>query len=128
MRFALAIDDEPQRYTEVSSLLLQQGVVLLCTDQYTGVELFLQYGVRSILLDHDLGVLGDTRTITSEILCERSIPCMVVSANPVAAGYLERTLQDYAVPVQRCPVGVPGWASRVVSFVLSSFVPGSDVT
>lgn len=95
IRFVLAIDDSPERYTELSHLLNQDGILLVCMQNPQAVSNFLQTNANiiAILLDHDMPAVNDDHEIfhdwngsyyLREVLPTK-IPVIITSANNTAS-------------------------------------------
>lgn len=119
MRWVLAIDDSPRRYTHLAHKL--QGLIgIVISYDPEAVDFYLNrspYKFCGILLDHDMPI-ENGKWFAEKYLIDRNIPVVVTSHNPGAAVSLEHFLVEWGVPTLRSPAPTEqddSWIRRVTN-------------
>lgn len=104
LRWILAIDDSPKRYTQLAHKLHSRAGIFVTHDPET-VDFYLNhspYKFCGILLDHDMPI-ENGGWFAEKYFIDRNIPVVVTSHNLNAAISLEHFLVEWGVPTLRSP-------------------------
>lgn len=102
----LWIDDEPGRYSILSSVLKPKTTWF--AHGWSQINHYLNCGIKFdyILLDGDMPQM-DGLDVCSYFLIDRMFPVIVISSNPAKAKMMFDLLYDHAVPVIILPITHP---------------------
>jgi len=113
----LFVDDEPNyRVNHIKG-----DHLIFSAHGYNQIDYYLnhtKYKWDLICLDNDMPKLPGI-DVSTMFLCERNIPVVIHSMNPIGAKIIKGNLDDYAVPNLILPIGTPDWWEKVLNWLNS---------
>jgi len=114
MKFVIAIDDNPERYDQLSMLLQEDGITLVCMQNPHAVSMFLATNaeVVHVLLDYDMPHVNEDYEIFQEWngtyylkeVLPTKIPVTITSANTISGPKLQVLGESLGFNIRRYSV------------------------
>jgi CheY-like chemotaxis protein len=123
MNFVLAIDDNPERYADLSRKFREINVTILPAQNPEAVKMLLASGlmIRMIILDHDMPAVDYEGQVTNELngsyylreVLPTSIPVVVSSANTAGRAKMLDLGAEYGFDITPISVIWKGYSQMI---------------